>query len=55
MPMGTDTGQPAVGFRFLLPDGKTVFAMTSMRLFFMAAKAFGARYGSLVKDVGGGR
>lgn len=41
---GMQSGQPSVAFRIDLPDGRVVFAETSMRLFLGAADAFRARY-----------
>jgi len=45
LPGGMTSGKPSVSFGFTLPDGRTVFAQTSMRLFHVAAKAFATRYG----------
>ena len=45
LPGGMVSGKPSVSFGFTLPDGKVVFAQTSMRLFHVAAKAFAQRYG----------
>ena len=42
---GMTSGRPSVMLRFGLPDGRTVLAETSMRLFLTAARAFAARYG----------
>ena len=42
---GMSSGRPSISFAFELPDGRTVFAQTSMRLFHIAAKAFAAKYG----------
>ena len=42
---GMTSGRPSVMFRFELPDGRTVLAETSMRLFLASARAFAARYG----------
>lgn len=42
---GMTSGKPSVSFGFTLPDGKVVFAQTSMKLFHVAAKAFATRYG----------
>lgn len=43
---GMTSGRPSVMFRIDLPDGRTVMAETSMRLFLTAARAFEARYGA---------
>lgn len=42
---GMTSGRPSVMFRFDLPNGQTVLAETSMRLFLATARAFAARYG----------
>ncbi len=42
---GMTSGKPSVAILLTLPDGKTVFAETSMALFHAAARAFAARYG----------
>lgn len=42
---GMQSGKPAICFGFTLPDGRTVLAQTSMRLFHATAKAFAARFG----------
>jgi hypothetical protein len=42
---GMQSGKPSVAFAFTLPDGKKVFAETSLKLFQAAAKAFAAKYG----------
>lgn len=47
---GMVSGKPSVSFGFTMPDGTTVFAQTSMRLFHSAAKAFAARYGWQDRD-----
>lgn len=41
---GMTSGQPSVAVRLDLPDGRVVFAQTSMRLFLQAADAFRTRY-----------
>lgn len=41
---GMTSGKPSISIRFELPDGKTVMAETSMRLFIAAAEAFKAKY-----------
>lgn len=45
LPNGTTSGKPSVAFGFLLPDGRMVFAETTLALFLMAADAFKARCG----------
>ena len=45
---GMQSGAPSVGFIFDLPDGRKVFAQTSVRLFISAADAIKARYGDLL-------
>jgi hypothetical protein len=42
---GMTSGKPSISFAITLPDGKVVFAETSMRLFHTAAKAFASKYG----------
>lgn len=42
---GMTSGLPSVAFCFTLPDGKHVFAETSLRLFLTAADGLKARYG----------
>lgn len=42
---GTVQGRPSVGIAFTLPDGQTVLAQTTLRLFLQAAKVFTAEYG----------
>lgn len=42
---GMVSGKPSVAFGMVLPDGRWVFAQTSMALFLTAADAFRARYG----------
>lgn len=42
---GMTSGRPSVAIRLDLPDGRVVFAETSMRLFLAAARAFAAKYG----------
>ena len=44
---GMQSGRPSVSIRFDLPDGKTVVAETSLRLFAAAARAFAAKYPDL--------
>lgn len=45
LPGGMASGLPSVAIRIDLPDGRTVIAETSMRLFVSAADALAARYG----------
>lgn len=45
LPGGMESGWPSVSFRFDLPDGTTLIAETSLRLFLSAARAFSAKYG----------
>lgn len=45
---GMASGQPSVGIRFDLPDGKVVIAQTSARLFVAAGRAIAARYPDLL-------
>lgn len=45
---GMESGLPSVGLIFDLPDGRKVFAQTSVRLFLSAARAIEARYGDLL-------
>lgn len=47
---GTDSGKPSVSFRFDLPDGRTVLAETTARLFVTAAKAIEAKFPDLFQD-----
>lgn len=47
---GMGSGKPSVAFRIDLPDGKTVLAQTSARLFCTAARAVMARYPDLFDD-----
>ncbi len=42
---GMSKGDPSVAFRFDLPDGRIVFAQTSLKLFLTAADMLKARYG----------
>ncbi len=44
LPNGTAKGRPAVALRIKLPDGQTVIAQTTLRLFMAAARGFDARY-----------
>src|SRR5262245_29180425 len=50
---GMESGRPSVAFIFELPDGKVVFAETSMRLFQLAAQAFKTKYGDVNADPAG--
>lgn len=45
LPGGMESGRPSVTIRFDLPDGTTLIAETSLRLFLGAATAFRAKYG----------
>lgn len=45
LPRGTTSGKPTVGFKVVLPDGRVVFAQTTLSLFLTAGDAFKARYG----------
>ena len=47
---GMLSGKPSVAFRMTLPDGKTVIAQTSARLFCGAARAIMGRYPDLFED-----
>jgi hypothetical protein len=47
LPGGMQSGRPSVMLRFELPDGNTVLAETSARLFCTAARAIMARYPDL--------
>ena len=47
LPNGMKSGNPSVAFIFTLPDGKKVFAETSMKLFQAVYDAFVAHYGKL--------
>lgn len=47
---GMRSGKPSVALRLELPDGQTVVAETSARLFCMAARAIMARYPDLFND-----
>jgi hypothetical protein len=47
---GMKSGRPSVAFRFDLPDGQTVIAETSARLFVTAARAIEAKYPDLFED-----
>jgi hypothetical protein len=42
---GMESGKPSIAFGFVLPDGRWVFAQTSMALFLTAADAFRAKAG----------
>lgn len=41
---GMKSGKPSISIRIELPDGKTLIAETSMRLFIATAEAFEQRY-----------
>jgi hypothetical protein len=46
MPEGTQAGRPTVMMRFTLPDGRVVFAETTLRLLVSAVNALVTRYAS---------
>lgn len=50
---GMASGKPSVTLRVDLPDGRTVLAETSARLFVSAARAITARYPDLFNDSNG--
>jgi hypothetical protein len=47
---GMASGRPSVAIRFNLPDGRTVLAQTSARLFASAGRALLAKYPGLFDD-----
>lgn len=47
---GMKSGQPSIMLRLDLPDGRTVLAETSARLFCTTAQAIMARYPNLFRD-----
>jgi hypothetical protein len=47
---GMTSGRPSVALRLDLPDGQTVIAETSARLFCTSARAIMAKYPDLFKD-----
>jgi hypothetical protein len=47
---GMASGRPSVAIRLDLPDGKSVIAQTSARLFVTTARAIMARYPDLFED-----
>ena len=47
---GMESGKPSIMLRIDLPDGKTVIAETSARLFCIAARAIVAKYPTLFDD-----
>ena len=47
---GMTSGQPSVGIRLDLPDGQTIVAETSARLFVIAGRAISAKFPDLFKD-----
>lgn len=47
---GTTQGRPSIAVRLDLPDGQTVIAETTARLFVTAARAIWAKYPDLFKD-----
>lgn len=46
---GMASGKPSVSFGIYLPDGRVVFAETSLLLLQSAIRAFTARYGDLTE------
>lgn len=53
MEHGMTSGQPSIAMRLTLPNGETVIAETSARLFCTAARAIISRYPNLFEDGGG--
>lgn len=47
---GMKSGKPSVGILIKLPDGKTLLAQTSAKLFVSAANAIHAKYPDLLKE-----
>jgi len=47
---GTSSGKPSISFRIDMPDGSSVMAQTTARLFCTAAKMFMAKYPDLFND-----
>lgn len=47
---GTTKGQPSIAMRFELPDGRTLLAETTARLFVTAGQAIAGRYPHLFND-----
>jgi hypothetical protein len=47
---GMESGLPSVTFIFDLPDGRKVFAQTSLKLFMLAARAMEAKFGDLLTE-----
>lgn len=47
---GMTSGRPSIAMRFELPDGQTVVAETSARLFVLAARAIMAKYPDVLED-----
>jgi hypothetical protein len=47
---GMTSGRPSVAIRIDIPDGRTIIAETTARLFCNAAKAFMAKYPDLFID-----
>lgn len=47
---GMHSGKPSVSFGIELPDGKVVFAETSLLLLQSAVRAFTARYGDMTRE-----
>ncbi len=50
LPGGMVSGKPSVAIRIDLPDGRTVVAETSARLFVSAGRMITARYTDLFED-----
>jgi len=48
---GMKSGKPSISIRIDLPDGRTLVAETSMRLFLSAAEAFKQRYHQEMKGL----
>lgn len=47
---GMSSGQPSIALRIDLPDGRSIIAETSARLFCMAARGIMAKYPRLFDD-----
>lgn len=50
LPLGMVGGRTSIAFKIPLPDGRIVFAETSLRLLLLAADAFRAKYGDQLND-----
>jgi hypothetical protein len=50
LPAGTVSGMPSVTVRIDMPDGSTVLAQTTARLFCLAARMFMAKHPDLFDD-----